>query len=159
LTSTFRDDHREIQELVRELVVLREHNLQFKPGESAETLLLFSEAAIVLVAIERFVRAVLGDAQDHETNYHLLQRAVCKGLLRVPWDNQEEGIRKIKEVRNTLLHGNYEKAARDSGCANVTEYFLTTFAGEVEDLFKVAQALFKQIDPVTGKPLAQAHGA
>src|SRR5450631_849346 len=122
----FKDDHPEVQQLIRELTLLRDHNLKFKDGDPQDRVLLFAEGALVLLVLERFVRAVLGpDAVDSDSIYNLLQKAVKKGLLRVPWDNQEEGIGKIKEVRNTILHGNYEQAARQAGCASVGAYFKT----------------------------------
>jgi hypothetical protein len=153
LTSlSFRDRHPEIQCLVRELQVLRAHNLQFNEGDRQDGLLLFAEAALVLLLLERFVRAVLDDTKDNDTIYTLLQRAVCRGLLRVPWEDQEDGIRRIKDVRNTILHGNYEQAARQSGQPSVAAYFKTQFAPEVERMTILVDHLFKQIDPMTGKP-------
>jgi hypothetical protein len=65
---TFKDRNRALQELVREYMVLREHNLQFKEGDDLTRLLLFSEAATVIVIIEHFVRMVLGTrATDQDT--------------------------------------------------------------------------------------------
>ena len=57
--STFKERNREFQELVRELVLVREHNLGFKVGDSQTTILMFAEAALVLTAMERFLRIVL----------------------------------------------------------------------------------------------------
>jgi len=149
---TFKDAHREIQELVRELGIIRAHNLKFKESDPQDTVLMFAEAALVLIVLERFVRAVVPDARDNDTIYNLLQRAVSKGLLKVPWDDQEDGIRRIKDVRNTLLHGNYELAASQSGCSSVREFFKEKFASEVETLTRVVDDLMRQIDPVTGRP-------
>lgn len=157
--QTFKDAHREIQELVREVLVIRQHNLKFKEGDPQDTMLLFAEAALVLIVLERFVRAVVGDASDSDTIYNLLQRAVSRGLLKVPWDDQEDGIRRIKDVRNTVLHGNYEQAARQSGCSSVPEFFKTKFASEVEALTHVVDDLMRQIDPATGKPYTTAGGS
>lgn len=154
--QSFRDRHGEIQELVRELAVVRQHNLAFKEGDPQDALLLFAEAALVLIALERFVRAVLGaDATDRDTLPNLLEKAVARDLLRVPWDDQQDGIRRIKDVRNTLLHGNYEQAATQAGCSSTTEFFKTVFASEVEVTFKILDNLMSQIDPATGQP----HGA
>lgn len=156
----FKEDHPEVQHLVRELMLLRQHNLQFKEGDPQDRLLFFAEAALVCLALERFVRAILGaDAGEKDALYNLLQKGVSKGLIRVPWDDQEEGIKKVSAVRNTLLHGNYEQAARDAGCSNLTEYFQKQFAGEVESMFKIADFIVKQIDPETGRPRARQRGA
>jgi hypothetical protein len=150
--TSFRDQHPEVQYLVRELQLVRDHNLQFKEGDSQEHFLLFAEAALVCLALERFVRAVLGpEASETDTIYNLLQKAVSKKLFVVPWKDQEDGIRRIKEVRNSMLHGNYEKAARDAGCTSVAEYFETTFASEVETMYRLTDFIVAQIDPATGK--------
>jgi hypothetical protein len=138
---------------VRELTIVRAHNLEFKEGDPTDKLLLFAEAALVCLALERFVRAVLGeDATEGDTIYNLLQKAVSKNLFRVPWVDQEDGIKRIKGVRNTILHGNYEQAARDAGCSTVAEYFKTQFATEIEQMYKLTDFIVAQIDPATGKP-------
>lgn len=151
--TTFKERHPEMQHLARELHLLRSHNLTFKQGDPQDKLLMFAEAALVTLAIERFVRIVLGDeAPEGATIYNLLQKAVSKGLLRVPWDDQQDGIKKIANVRNTLLHGNYEQAAKQAGRASVAEFFANDFAGEIEELYRIADYLAKQIDTETGKP-------
>lgn len=152
---TFKDRNRALQELVREYMVLREHNLQFKEGDDLRRLLLFSEAAVVIVIIEHFVRMVLGTrATDQDTLHNLLQKAVSDGLLRLPWDDQQEGIRKVVAVRNTILHGNYAQAAAQAGCASVEDYFKRQFASEVEGMYRIAQYVTEQIDVRTGLPVA-----
>lgn len=149
---TFKDRHPELQHLVRELFVVRENNRRFKPGDAQQGLLLFAEGALVCLALERFLRAILesrptGDA----TLYNLLQMALKEKLLELPWRDQDDGIQRLKEVRNTWLHGNYEKAAANAGCASTTEYFRTQFASEVEMMFKIADNLVLQINLETGK--------
>ena len=149
---SFKDNHIELQHLVREHRLLRQHNLRFKPGDPQEDILLFAEGAVILMTLERFARAILGaDATEEDTLYNLLQKAVSKGFILLPWDDQEEGIRRLKDVRNTILHGNFEQAAKQAGCASVADYFGTTFAAEIERLYKITEHLFQQIDPATGK--------
>jgi hypothetical protein len=66
------------------------------------------------------VRIVLGsDAEEKDTLYNMLQKSVSRGLLRVPWDDQQDGITRLARVRNTLLHGSYEQAAKEAGRASV----------------------------------------
>jgi hypothetical protein len=150
--ATFKERNREIQELVRELGLLRAHNLRFKEGDPQERLLLFAEAALVFLVLERFVRAILGDAKDSETLFNLLERAVSRNLLTLPWKNQQDGIRAICDARNALLHGNYEQAARNAGCESTAVYFKTVYAREIERWSTVVNQLFTQIDPATGQP-------
>jgi hypothetical protein len=150
---TFKDENRPLQELAREWAVLRQHNLKFKEGAPQDTLLMFAEAAVVCMAMEHFVRIVLGStAPADATLFNLLQMAVSRGMIRVPWDDQEDGIKKIVAVRNSLLHGNYAQAAREAGCASVADYFKKQFAGEVETMTKVTDFFMRQVDPATGKP-------
>ncbi len=58
---TFQDENRALQELARELTLLRAHNLQFKEGDPQDKILMFAEAALVCLTLEHFVRVVLGD--------------------------------------------------------------------------------------------------
>jgi hypothetical protein len=149
---TFKDENRALQELARELALLRNHNLKFKEGDPQHTILMFAEAAVVCLTMEHFVRTVLGStAPADATLFNLLQMAVSRGVLKVPWDDQQDGIKKIVAVRNSLLHGNYAQAAREAGCASVADYFKSQFAGEVETMTKVTDHILRQIDPATGK--------
>lgn len=151
---TFKDEHPEIQHLVRELQLLRSHNLRFQQGDPQDKLLLFAEGAVALIVIERFARAVLGSrAAANDTLFNLLQQAVRDGMFTLPFDNQQDGIQRIKDVRNTILHGNYEQASKQAGCSSVAEYFKTQFASEVEQTYQIASYLFEQIDNRTGKPV------
>jgi len=150
---TFKDEQLAFQHLAREHRWLRDHNRRFKDGDDPADLLMFAKVAVILMMLERFVRAILGpDVADSDTLYHLLQKAVSKQLLRMPYDDEQEGIRRLKNVRNTIMHANFELAARKAGCASVDVYFREVFACEVETLYEITQHLVEQIDPVTGKP-------
>jgi hypothetical protein len=135
-------------------------NLEFKEGDPQHALLMFAEAAVVCMAMEHFVRIVLGStAPADATLFNLLQLAVTRGLLKVPWDDQSDGIKRIVAVRNSLLHGNYAQAAREAGCTSVADYFRTQFAGEIETMTKVTDYIMRQIDPATGRPYAASTSA
>lgn len=153
---TFKEQHRDFQEVVRELYVLRAWNKRFKEGDSQATLLLIAEAAIAGIAIERFLRAVLGvRATEKDTIYNLLQKATSGDppLLVLPWNTQGNGCREISNVRNTLLHGNFEQAAQQAKCTSVQHYIKTQFAGEADRMFVVLDELALQFDTNTGRPL------
>jgi hypothetical protein len=157
LVTAFKDENRALQELVRELILVRNHNLTFKDGEPLNHVLLFAEAGLVCMTFEHFVRVVVGNAGPSDsTLFNLLEIAVAKGLIRLPWEDQLDGIRKVCAVRNSILHGNYAQAARETGRASVAEYFKTQFASEIETMFKVVDELMKQIDVNTGKPFANS---
>jgi hypothetical protein len=152
----FREAHREFQELVRELTLVRSHNLKFKQGDSQESFLGFAECALVLVTLERFLRMILEtEAKEKDTLPNLLQKATSQrfALLNLPAHDRDRAITEITNVRNTLLHGNYEQAAQQAGCASVADYFKGPFLSEVEAVYQLTNALVAQIDPATGKPL------
>ncbi len=152
-TPTFKDNNRALQELVRELILLRAHNLRFKEGDPQSEILMFAEAGLTCLAMEHFVRIVVGPRlPDGATLHNLLQKAVADKLLRLPYDDQQDGIERICKVRNTLLHGNYAQAANQAGCASVRDYFRTNFASEIERMFEITDFIMKQIDPETGCP-------
>ena len=153
--ATFKEQNRELQELVRELFLIRNHNLAFKPGEPLDKILLFAEAALVLIAMERFLRIILpGEATDADTLPNLLEKATSKRIDLIRFHastDRADAIRRIKDVRNSLLHGNYEQAARQAGCANTLEYFQEQFTPEVEKLCQILDGMMKQIDVETGR--------
>ena len=152
---TFKDENRALSEMIRELMWLRSHNVQFKEGDPQHDILMFAEAALTCLTLEHFVRIVLGaEAGDGDTLHPLLTKAIAKGLIRVPWPNQQEGIQRIRRVRNTLLHANYAQAAAQAGCSSVREYFQKQFASEIEALYIITDFVVRQIDPATGKPRA-----
>lgn len=152
----FKDENRALQELVRELRLVRNHNLTFKDGDNLAEVLLFAEAGLVCMTFEHFVRVVVGnDGPANATLYNLLEIAVSKDLIRLPWDDQQDGIKKVCAVRNSILHGNYAQAAREAGKASVAEYFKTVFASEIEVMYAVVDDLMKQIDVNTGKSFAK----
>lgn len=152
---TFRDEQRELQELVRELFLLRDHNLRVARQGSDRELLLFAEGSLVLLVLERFLRVILkGEAHDHMTLQNLLEISTSErvGLLVLPARDRADAIRRITSVRNTLQHANYEQAAREAGCSSAADYFRSSqFIGEIERLFELVDHLFRQIDPSTGR--------
>jgi hypothetical protein len=147
---TFKDEHRELQELVRELNLLRQHNLRFRPGMSLDTLLIMSEAAMTLVTFERFLR-ILPDlnAEDSDTIDDLLKRATKRGGPLYLHDRTAT-IRKIGRIRNALLHGNFEQEARRLGYTDLRAYFQKFDKDVVEDVFQLLDNLMAQIDRDTG---------
>ena len=155
---SFKDRHREMQEMVRELLLLRNHNLQFKEGDPQDKMLLIAEGALAALAMERFIRIVLGNlATDEDTLYNLLEKAVSRKLVRVPFEDQAEGIKKICRVRNTLLHANYEQAAQQTECGSAREYLKEVYAAEVESMTGILDAMMQQVDVSTGRPKIEAE--
>jgi hypothetical protein len=153
--AIFRGRYGDLQHLLREWHLLRKHNLTFKPEDRQDTMLMFAEGAVVIISLERFVRAVLGDQADERDALDRLLRKATAGptpLLRLPWDDQDDGRKKLCAVRNMILHGNFEQAAREFGCDSVKAFFQTQFASTIEIVGKVLENLLEQIDVRTGLP-------
>jgi hypothetical protein len=155
VAKPFSEGYPELGELCYELKAVREHNLKFK--EWRRGYLMFSEAMLVLLTMERFLRIILGsDAGPDDTLPNLLEKATSKrrALITLPgtW-TRERAIKAIRDVRNTLMHGNYEQAAQQANRRDVRDYFSSsTYTSEVESLFQVLDNMMGQIDPATGKP-------
>lgn len=114
---------------------------------------------MVLIVLERFLRMVLRrnsptDVSDKDTLPNLLEKVTGDRLrlLRLPLPDRAKTIKTITSVRNTMLHGNYEQAAREAGSATVKDYFKTHYTPEVESLFRLVEILIGQIDPDSGLP-------
>ncbi len=152
--TAFKDHHRELQELAREVFVLRYHNLQFKEGEPQDQLLMFAEGAMILVCMERFLRAMLGTAVTNaDTLQNLLEKAFSSrryDRLEVPGGDRSHLIALVVGFRNGLLHGNFEQLARNAGCATNLEYFKHQYPGDLEKLYNILNAMMRQIDIHTG---------
>lgn len=152
VSESFKDRHLDLRYLLTELAAIRRHNQSTPPGPGS---FYFAEGALVLLALERFLRLVLGpDATDTDTIFNLLQKAFSKDRrLLVPPGDRAVVVAQINKVRRTLAHANYEQAAREAGCADVRQYFQDEYLGEIEMLYKILDDFVKQIDPETGKPI------
>jgi len=152
----FKDEHREMQELVRELEILRNHNLKFKSGDPQINLLLFSEATMTCVVLERFLRILPQvKATESDTLSNLLDKAFSDKrdiLYLLPQINKEDFKKLVRGLRNGIVHGNFEQLAKDANLSSIEEYFKSgKFAQNVELLYKVVVYVIHQINPETGK--------
>jgi hypothetical protein len=152
-STAFKDQHRELQELAREVLVLRTHNLQFKEGDPQDQLLMAAEGAMILVCLERFLRAVLGiEATNGDTLHSLLEKVFSEkryDQLEVPGGDREHLIELVTGLRNGLLHGDFEQLARRAGSSTTREYFKHSYARDLEALYKILN-MMSQIDVSTG---------
>lgn len=156
---TFKERNRELQELVREYVLVRAHNLGCAARNDHASLLLLAEGALLSLVLERFVRVVVKDPSSKATLFSLLELAVKQGALTIPWDEVRDGIKRLSDVRNALMHANYEQAATLENLATPEEYFGSSrYAGTIERLRDVVDDLMRQIDPETGTPWSATRG-
>jgi len=155
----FRERYRDILEIIGELSYVHDRNLEIwtTHGKWVPGYLFFAEGLLVLLAIERFLRVILSDkASNGDTLPNLLEKATSThlNLLTLPpfW-TREQTIKAMKDVRNALMHGNYEQAAKQSGRQHPHDYFSSsTYTREVDTLYKILDGFCRQIDPKTGKP-------
>jgi hypothetical protein len=104
---------------------------------------------------ERFLRILPGvQAPKKDTLPNLLAKATSaeRKILVFSSKNRKDAIRRIKDVRNTILHGNFEEAAKQAKAGSVANFFKTQFAAEVETLYQITENLVRQIHPATGYP-------
>lgn len=151
-STSFKVQNRAFQELARELVFVRNHNRQFKEGDSQASLLMFSEASLAVLALERFLRILPGvEATDTDTLPNLLEKATSESrkVIELPASDRADAIKRINSVRKTIQHANYEQAARECGLT-VAEYFKTQFTPEIEAIYRITDSIVRQIDPETG---------
>jgi hypothetical protein len=141
----FKDNFKDLYHLMREHTLLRAHNTT--PGQPQDRLLMFAEGALVLMLLERFLRIVPEvEATDEDTLGKLLKKAVEKKVLVIPPEHRKGML----SIRNTILHGNFEQAAREAKTSSVEEYFKSQYASEIEAMYKIVVGLFDQINPATG---------
>jgi hypothetical protein len=152
---TFKDQFEDFQRMALELKRLRDHNVSFN-ADSYE-LFFFAEGTLVLLALERFLRMILGaHASEKDTLQNLLESATSRklDLIILPGRlNREETIRRIVRVRNALMHGNYEQAAKGVGLPSKDDYFRSgAYITDVNILYKITHRIVAQIDHGTGQP-------
>lgn len=155
----FKDRFRELEEIFRELQIVRERNLELTKlhGKWVPGYLAFAEGLLVLLGLERFLRVILGsEATMADTLPGLVKKATSTPLDLVtlpPWWPRDQTIAAMKNVRNAVVHGNFEQAALQSGCESREDYFRTgTYINEVDTLRRILDGFCSQIDPETGKP-------
>jgi hypothetical protein len=109
MTTTFKDEHWQMQHLAREWAFVRAHNLRELPENEK---LLFAEGALCVIAFERLLRILPAvESTQGDTLGDLLAKAHDAQVLRIVSADVKKAINKIVRVRDTTLHANYEQAA------------------------------------------------
>jgi hypothetical protein len=152
--NRFKDRYRELQQIARELSEVRKVNLYAPANDPARRPM--SEGLLTLLALERFLRIVLGSRATRKDTLRPLLRMVMEPPLniRLPGHLDPDGtIKLVTDVRNTLMHGNFEEAADRVGATHKDDYFISSaHVRELEMLYKVTNRIMAQIDPDTGRP-------
>lgn len=113
----FRAQHPDFEELLCEIDCVRAHNFAVERGASEQRPLRVAEGALIVLALERFLRIVLASrATGSDTLHNLLEKA-ASGTDPVLGCDQAM-IKLLTTVRNVTMHGNFEQ-----GAANYTHKF------------------------------------
>ena len=150
----FKEKYRDFQELVRELIFIRNHNISSTNNNSSSSFIFFAEGALILLVLERFLRIIPQlMARDEESLTKLLNRAVTQNILTLPTnpENNEALIKSISTFRNNLFHGLFEKSATRSGHLTKEEFFKKVYLLEIHKLYDITNFLVGQINPITGE--------
>lgn len=151
---TFKEKQLLFGEMARELSVLLKHNTEMARAQRQTEIIVFAQAALVLVAFESFLRVLLeGVATDDHTLPNLLQMALAKKrrLFDPPAGMSRKDMESaVVDFRNSLLHGNVQQAAKRAGCGSLPEYLTGPFAAETARVYDILSAVIAQIDPNTG---------
>ena len=148
---SFKEKNRLIQEYVRQLSVLRAHNLSFSRHDSQATYLPLAEASHLICTLEAFVR-ILPDleAMNSQTLNPILQFAIARNVLKI----HPEDFKFITDFRNRVLHGNILQIASEQKLT-IEEYCKNQFLRDIEKMTHLVSGIFSQIDPETGKPFSK----
>lgn len=140
------DDTRIVLTPLEELVTLNAHNKTYKPGDPQDGLLMFAEGALCMTLVEAAARQWVGEGVlAEDARFRDVLTAAAESGLRIPFDDPADGIEKITSVRNTLVHANFEQAARQAGGRDVARYFGEQYAGEIERMYQVCLDFLTQV--------------
>ena len=117
------------------------------PKDDQSRLLLFAEGALIIIMLERFLRMLPGlRAKKGDGLGSLLKRAVDHKILVISDKHRKDMV----NIRNTILHGNFEQAAKQAKVSSKEEYFKTQYVPKIERFYSFLDQLVDQIDPETG---------
>jgi len=134
--------------MIRELNLLRKHNISKKKKQTK--LLLLAEGSLTLIALERFLRMFLNNYSSNNTLYNLLELSIKNGITINAIENKK-AIKSLTNIRNTIMHANYEQAIADIPYETVEEYFKYEYIAEIEFIYNLLNNIVKQVDINTGK--------
>lgn len=131
---------------LKELVSLNQHNKTYEPGDPQDGLMMFAEGALCMVLVEAAARRWVGDGVlAADARFREVLKSAAESGLRIPFDDPEDGIERLAAVRNTLVHGNFEQAARQAGGRDVPRYFGEQYAAEIERMYGVCLDFVMQV--------------
>jgi hypothetical protein len=170
-TTSFRDLHPDFEELLCEIDCVRAHNFEIERGASQQHPLIVAEGALIVLALERFLRIVLaGRATGSDTLHNLLEKAASGNDPLLPRDDRTDlTIKLLTTVRNVTLHGNFEQGAANYKHKfperaplqerTVAEYLRTSFGNDTAVIYGYLLALVGKFDPACARDHMVAYRA
>lgn len=158
-SPSFRELHPDFEELLCEIDCVRAHNFDIERGASQQHRLIVAEGALIVLALERFLRIVLAArATSGDTLHNLLEKAASGNDPLLPRDDRTDlMIKLLTTVRNVTLHGNFEQGAANYKHKfperasmqerTVAEYVRTSFGNDTAVIYGYLIALIQQFDP------------
>ncbi|MBX3269802.1 MAG: hypothetical protein KF729_06055 [Sandaracinaceae bacterium] len=144
---------------IEELISLNRHNKTYGPHDPQDGLLMFAEGALCMTLIEAAARRWVGDGVlPADAKFRPVLKAAAASGLRIPFDDADDGITKLCAVKNTLVHGNFEQAARGAGGRDVATYFKEQYAGEIERMYRVCLHFLTQVQERDGQTKQASDG-
>jgi hypothetical protein len=152
--KSFRDQHLELQYLIQDCRTLRLFNNAQAAAGTNKNCMLFAEAAVLCVALERFLRIIpVMLATDSDTIYNLLDRALTKNnpIFKPIHTDHNNLVRVINDIRNGIMHGNFEKLAKfyidKKLIQNTDDYFYKAyFTQDIQIIYDAFILLIQQVD-------------
>lgn len=155
-SSSFRELHPDFEQLLCEIDCVREHNFDIERGASQQHPLLVAEGALIVLALERFLRIVLAErATGSDTLHNLLEKAASGNAPLFP--RNELTIKLLTTVRNMTLHGNFEQGAANYAHKfperapmpkrTVADFLRSSFGIDTAVVYGYLLSLVETIDP------------
>lgn len=139
----FIDGYRELLDMYQEIISNNESNRHY------------SQASLVCTFLERFLRILPAvGATNSDKLSNLLDKAFShdrKALYLPSQINVEDFKKSIRDLRNGILHGNYEQLVQRSGAHDVQDYWKNHFPEDLLLILTSLQYFLLQIDSNTGK--------
>jgi hypothetical protein len=166
--TSFREQHPDFEELLCEIDCVRAHNFEIERGASRLHPLRVAEGAVIVLALERFLRIVLADrATGSDTLHNLLEKAASGERPMILRD--EVMIKLLTAVRNATMHGNFEQGAANYKHKfpertamperTVTDYLRTSFGNDAAVIYGYLLTLVGKFDQACARDHMIAYRA
>lgn len=167
-SPSFRELHPDFEELLCEIDCVRAHNFDIERGASQQHPLIVAEGALIVLALERFLRIVLAQrATSSHTLHNLLEMAASGNDPMFP---RNEGlIKALTTVRNVTMHGNFELGAANyvhkfpertsMPARSVADFLRTSFGNDIAVIYGYLLALVDKFDPECAREHMVAYRA